>query len=536
MEPRRALLSVSDKTGLVAFAGGLVDLGYELLSTGGTARALEAAGLPVTPVAEVTGVPEMLGGRVKTLHPAIFGGILARRDRLADQRDLAVHKIRPIDLVAVNLYPFQEAAGRPGAALEDVIEEIDIGGPSLIRAAAKNHVHVVVVTDPAQYGEVLEALRREGMVDRGLRYRLAVAAFRHTAQYDAAIAEDLARRIGGGPADFPDRLALGFVKLGSLRYGENAHQQAAFYRELFPAGPSVATARQLHGKPLSYNNVQDADAALGLVREFHEPAAVAVKHTNPCGVACGRTAAEAYRRARDADPVSIFGGIVALNRTLDVAAAEALVETFLEVVLAPDVTGGALSVLRQKRDLRVLAFGPLEDHPGGGATEDDRRARRAAVDRQRLEGYDLKKVAGGLLVQELDAIPEDPREWKRVAGPEVPAEAMRDLWFAWRVVKHAKSNAIVVARDLATLGVGAGQTNRIDAARFALERAGAAAAGAVLASDAFFPFPDVVEAAAGAGIRAIVQPGGSIRDKESIAAAETAGIAMFFTGIRHFRH
>ncbi|MFO7172186.1 MAG: bifunctional phosphoribosylaminoimidazolecarboxamide formyltransferase/IMP cyclohydrolase [Bacillota bacterium] len=564
---RRALLSVYDKTGIVELARGLVELGWEIVSTGGTYRTLQAAGIPVLEVAEVAGFPEILDGRVKTLQPQIHAGILAVRSNPRHMAQLAEHGVRPIDLVVVNLYPFQATVARPEVTLAEAVEQIDIGGPALIRAAAKNWQDVAVVVEPARYGAILAELRERGDLSPATRFALMQAAFRHTAAYDAAIAawmegrgqelfaegagagrpagraeEALAR--GEGPATgaaeaapdqgavaapapaaggmgtsaFPERLTLSLVKVRDLRYGENPHQRAAFYRDLAEPlrADTLAGARQLHGKELSFNNIHDAHAALELVREFTEPAAVAVKHANPCGVAVAPTIAEAYRRAHAADPLSIFGGIVALNRPCDAETAQELKKTFLEIVIAPSFTDEALAILTKKKDLRLLAVADLSA-PGPA-------------------GYDVKRVAGGYLVQEWDVPAEDPARWRTVTEKGVDEALLADLLFAWKVVKHVKSNAIVVAKDGRTLGIGAGQINRIDAARHALARAGAEARGAVLASDAFFPFPDVVEAAGSAGIAAIVQPGGSIRDEESIRKANELGIAMLFTGIRHFKH
>lgn len=526
---KRALISVYDKTGVVEFARGLADLGWEILSTGGTHRTLAGAGVPVREVAEVAGFPEILGGRVKTLQPQIHAGILAVRRNPEHMAQLEQHGIRPIDLVVVNLYPFRETVARPGVTFEEAVEQIDIGGPTMIRAAAKNWQDVGVVVSPERYPQVLDELRRTGDLSPATRFALMREAFAHTAAYDAAISRWLegpaealapaaARPAAGGEAPgLPATITVVLHKVQDLRYGENPHQKAAFYRmEGEPAGAGIAGAVQLHGKELSYNNIQDAHAALELVKEFDRPAAVAVKHTNPCGVAVAQSIAEAYRRAHDADPVSIFGGIVALNRDCDAETAAELRKIFLEIVIAPGFTDEALAILTRKKDLRLLATGPL----GGPG----------------LPGFDLRRVGGGVLVQEWDTAGDDPATWRTVTTNAVPEGLLEDLLFAWKVVKHVKSNAIVVAGGGRTLGVGAGQTNRIDAARFALSRAGQAARGAVLASDAFFPFPDVVEAAAEAGIAAIVQPGGSIRDQESIDRANALGVAMVFTGVRHFRH
>lgn len=507
---RRALVSVYDKTGVVEFAGGLAACGVELISTGGTYETLHRQGVPVTPVEEVAGFPEMLNGRVKTLHPKIHGGILADRNRPEHLAQLAAAGIAQIDLVVVNLYPFAATVARPGVTRAEAVEQIDIGGPSMVRSAAKNHEGVAVVTDPAQYGEVLTQVRELGGTTLELRRRLAAEAFALTARYDAEIYRYLA-----GEEPFPPHLFFHFTRQQALRYGENPHQRAAFYRDDRPAGRSLVHAEQLWGKELSYNNLNDADAALAAVTEFTGPAAVAVKHTNPCGAAEAETLAEAFRQAAAADPVSIFGGIVALNREVDEETARELAGIFLEVILAPGFTPAALAVLEAKKNLRLLQV------PVSGAEE-------------RL---DLRRIAGGVLVQEADTALLPPSEELKVVTSRQPTpEQWEELRFAWKVVKHVKSNAIVVARGRRTLGIGGGQVNRIDPTRYALQRAGEAARGAVLASDAFFPLPDVVEEAAAAGIAAIIQPGGSIRDADSLAAAEAAGIAMVFTGMRHFKH
>ncbi|MDN5327257.1 MAG: phosphoribosylaminoimidazolecarboxamide formyltransferase / cyclohydrolase [Moorella sp. (in: firmicutes)] len=511
---KRALISVSDKTGLVELARGLVELGWELLSTGGTARTLTAAGLPVTEVAAVTGFPEILDGRVKTLHPKIHGGILARPtpEHLAQLQEQG---IKPIDLVVVNLYPFRETIARPGVTPAEAIENIDIGGPAMVRAAAKNHERVGIVVDPASYDEVLTELREKGSLSPETRRRLAAAAFAHTAAYDAAIAAYF-QRLMRNEEPFPASFILSGEKVQDLRYGENPHQGAAFYRLPAPPPGTLAGARQLQGKELSYNNLMDLDAAWNLACDFKEPVVAIIKHTNPCGVARASTPAAAYRLAYAADPVSAFGGIVACNRPVDGEMAWAMTEIFLEAVIAPSFTPEAMAILKSKSNLRLLAAGE-----------------RAGC---RTQEYQVRPVSGGFLVQEPDYHVLEPESLKVVTARKPEAKEMADLLFAWQVVKHVKSNAIVVARDGVTLGIGAGQMNRVGAARIALEQAGARAKGAVLASDAFFPFGDTVELAAGAGITAIIQPGGSIRDEESIKAADAAGIAMVFTGIRHFRH
>lgn len=514
MPVKRALISVSDKTGVVDFARALEEMGVEILSTGGTAQILRQAGVRVTLVAEVTGFPEILGGRVKTLHPAVHAGILAER-KPEHLNQIGEFGIRPIDLVAVNLYPFKKTIAREGVTLAEAIENIDIGGPAMIRAAAKNHAYVVVVVNPARYTEVIEALRRDGDVSAERRLALAQEAFAHTAHYDAAIATYLAG-FTVGVETFPAEAAFPFERVQVLRYGENPHQRAAFYRDLNARGASVATARQLHGKELSYNNILDLNAAFELVCEFTEPAAVIVKHNNPCGVSSRTDLAEAYRLAYAGDPVSAFGGIVACNRPVDGATAAEMAKIFLEAVIAPDFTPEALEILTRKANLRLLATGPVEQGAG--------------------DWLQMRKVNGGLLVQEADRALFREGDLKVVTAKRPTEEQIAEMAFAFAIVKHVKSNAIVVTKDRMLLGVGAGQMNRVGAARIALEQAGEKARGAVLASDAFFPFPDTVEEAARAGIAAIVQPGGSIRDEESIKAADAHGIAMLFTGMRHFKH
>ncbi len=519
---RRALISVSDKTGIKGFVQELLGLGFEVISTGRTAQLLTQSGLPVKQVSDVTGFPEILDGRVKTLQPGVHAGILAVRDKPEHLKQLQDLGIEPIDMVVVNLYPFRATVDRPGVTFDEAIENIDIGGPTLIRSAAKNHRDVTVVVDPRDYGPVLEELKADGKVGAATRYRLAVTAFRHTAIYDAVISEWLLRRLGRSPADLPNPLLLYYDKVQDLRYGENPHQRAAFYAEPWSAPWTLAGSRQLQGKELSYNNLMDAQAALETVVEFERPAAVAIKHTNPCGVAVADGIAEAFQGAHDADPVSIFGGIVALNRPCDWATAERLVKVFLEIVIAPGFEAGALEVLSAKKDLRLIE---AATPPEGTGTPDGR-----------LPAYDVRRVSGGLLAQTADAIEERALFWKPVAGPAPTASLLAELEFAWKVAKHVKSNAIVVTRGGRTLGVGAGQMTRIDSARLALEHAGDQARGAVLASDGFFPFADVVETAAKAGIAAIVQPGGSIRDAESIEACNQAGLTMLFTEVRHFKH
>jgi phosphoribosylaminoimidazolecarboxamide formyltransferase/IMP cyclohydrolase len=510
---RRAIVSVSDKTGVVDFARRLTAMGWEVVSSGGTAAALAEASVVVTLVSDITGFPECLDGRVKTLHPAVHAGILARRDVPGHMEQLDKLGITPVDLVAVNLYPFRQTVARSGVTWEDAVEQIDIGGPSLIRAAAKNHATVTVVVDPSDYGRVLAELERDGDASAFTRRDLAARAFRHTAAYDAVIAQWFDGQLG---VRFPEQLTVTWDRRQELRYGENPHQKAAIYVDPILAPGSVASAEQLGGKELSFNNISDADATLACLAEFPAgvPTAVAVKHGNPCGVGTGMDLMTAWCRARAGDPVSVFGGVVALNGIVDAALATELADLFLEIVLAPEYSDDALGILRTKKNLRILRVTPAVPAQGE---------------------LSLREVRGGMLVQDRDTLllGDEPR---LVTHRAPTARQREDLLFAWRVVKHVKSNAIVIARDGATLGVGPGQTNRIWALQNAVRQATAGTDGAVLASDAFFPFADCVQAAAAAGISAIIQPGGSVRDAESIAAADEAGIAMLFTGMRHFRH
>lgn len=525
---RRALLSVTDKAGIVEFGRGLVELGFTLMSTGGTHRVLAEAGVPVEEVSAYTGFPEMMDGRVKTLHPKVHGGLLGRREHDGDLASMAEHGIDPIDVVAVNLYAFAETAARPGAPRDEIVENIDIGGPSMVRSAAKNHDHVAVVVDPADYPFVLEALAAQaegGRLPDGVGRRLAAKAYAHTAAYDAAIAAwfEPERRGMADAEPFPTQWSLGGDRVQALRYGENPHQHAAFYRSQHAAG-TLAGARQLSGKELSYNNLLDLDAALGLVREFDRPACVIVKHNNPCGTAAAPRLVDAFCAALAGDPLSAFGGIHAYNHPVDLATAEAVRDSgsFVEAIVAPAIDDDALEVLRKAvggANLRVLALGAMPS---------------AAADRPVV-----RPVSGGFLVQDPDRPAPVPD--LHVANARAPDDAEVDaLRFAWRVCKHVRSNAIVLATGdgscSSTVGVGAGQMSRVDAVEVAIKKAGERAKGAVLASDAFFPFADGVEAAAGAGVRAVIQPGGSKRDAEVIAAADEAGIAMVFTGQRHFRH
>ncbi len=523
---RRALISVYDKTGVVDFARGLHALGAEILSTGGTAKLLRESGVAVVDVAEVTGFPEMLDGRVKTLHPTVHGAILARRDLPEHVAALERHGIRPIDLVAVTLYPFEKTVARGGTTLEEAIENIDIGGPSMIRGAAKNHAHVAVITDPGQYGPVLDELRKtDGTLSADTRFRLAFEAFRRTAQYDAAIAAYLrAPGAVGRPAvaaaGFPERLSVEGTLVQSLRYGENPHQTAAFYR---PAGGALglSAATQLHGPELSYNNLLDWSAALSLLLEFDDPAAVVIKHTNPCGVALGQGVGEAVRRAKACDPVSIYGGIVGVNRTVDLEVVKELSGILLEILFAPAYEPDALEEIRRtKKKCRVFQLPcARREYPA------------------RLQ--EVRSVWGGVLLQDADLTDLDPAALKVVSRrPPTDAE-LRALRFGWRVAKHAKSNAIVLATPDQVVGVGAGQMNRVDSARIAVMRArelGQETKGSVCASDAFFPFRDGLDVVAKAGATAVIHPGGSLRDEEVVAAADEHGMAMVVCGIRHFKH
>jgi phosphoribosylaminoimidazolecarboxamide formyltransferase/IMP cyclohydrolase len=502
---RRALISVSDKTGVVELARGLVDAGWEVCSSGGTARILSEAGVPVLKVAEVTGAPEILDGRVKTLHPKIHGGILADRRKPEHLAELAEHGIAPIDLVVCNLYPFERTVAHPSVTEDDAVEQIDVGGPAMVRAAAKNFHSVAVVVDPSRYAEVLKEIRNHGEVSAETRRRLAIEAFAHTAAYDAAIAAYF------HGSELSTHLVLAGEKVMDLRYGENPHQRAAFYRN--PGAPAgLAALVQHHGKELSYNNLLDADAAWRLVLELDEPAAAIVKHSNPCGVAVAPDLAGAYARALECDRTSAFGGIVALNRRCDGATAQAIAQIFTEVVIAPGFDEDALTILTAKKGLRLLE---LHEAPP--------------------DEPDVRRVAGGLLLQSSD--PPDRAEDAWVVTRAQPTEQQwRDLRFAWIVVKHVKSNAIVLAKDGVAVGIGAGQMSRVEATELAARRAGEAAAGTVCASDAFFPFRDGLDAAVAAGARAVIQPGGSVRDDEVIAAADEHGVPMVFTGRRHFRH
>ncbi len=521
---RLALLSVSNKAGLIELAQRLVEeFGFDLISSGGTAQTLKEAGLPVTKVSEYTGSPEILGGRVKTLHPRIHGGILARQTVPQDVADLEAQQIRPIDLVVVNLYPFEQTIAKPDVSLADAIEQIDIGGPAMVRASAKNHAHVTILCSPTQYDAYLQELRQhEGIASPAFRRTCALRAFQHTAAYDRAIATYLEAQEPdvsspeSGEA-LPETFALSGTQLQALRYGENPHQPAAWY-QTGAIATGWAAATKLQGKELSYNNLVDLEGARQIIAEFidpdSDPAAAILKHTNPCGAALGATLAEAYQKAFDADPISAFGGIVALNRPIDAATATALTKTFLECVVAPGCEPDAAEILSAKANVRVLTLPDFNSGPK----------------------ETVKAIAGGFLAQTADDRVVDTRQWT-IATEKQPTDAqLAELLFAWKLCKHVKSNAIVVTRDRATLGVGAGQMNRVGSVKLALEQAGNKAQGAILASDGFFPFDDSVRTAAAAGIAAIVQPGGSLRDKDSIHAANELGIVMVLTGMRHFLH
>jgi phosphoribosylaminoimidazolecarboxamide formyltransferase / IMP cyclohydrolase len=521
-----ALLSVSDKTGVLDFARELHALGVKLLSTGGTAKLLADAGLPVTEVAEHTGFPEMLDGRVKTLHPKIHGGLLARRDVPAHMGALAEHGIATIDLLVVNLYPFEATVARPGCTLEDAIENIDIGGPAMVRSAAKNWKDVAVLTDASQYPQALAELKESGAVSTATKFALSVAAFNRISNYDAAISDYLSSlQPDGGRAEYPGQSNGRFVKLQDLRYGENPHQSAAFYRDLHPAPGSLVSAQQLQGKELSYNNIADADAAWECVKSFDTPACVIVKHANPCGVALGASPAEAYGKAFKTDPTSAFGGIIAFNCQLDATAAQQVAKQFVEVLIAPAFTPEALLVFAAKPNTRVLQ---IALPPGGDSPWQQGR-----------NAQDVKRVGSGLLIQTADNREITASELKIVTTVQPTASQLGDLLFAWKVAKYVKSNAIVFCGGGMTLGVGAGQMSRIDSARIAgikAENAGLSLKGSAVASDAFFPFRDGLDVVCDAGATCVIQPGGSVRDDEVIAAADERGIAMVLTGVRHFRH
>ena len=509
---KRALLSVSDKSGILEFAQELEKMGYELLSTGGTKKFLEENGVSITAVDEITKFPEILGGRVKTLHPLVHGGLLAKHDDAEHQSQMAENGISPIDIVCVNLYPFRETIVKPDVTVDVAIENIDIGGPTMLRSAAKNHAYVTVIVDAADYTEVLTELHNGQATLPETRRRLAAKVFRHTAAYDSYISNYLTDLTG---EEYPEQLTLTYELSQTLRYGENPHQKAAFYRSPLGSDFSIANAHQVHGKELSYNNIQDANAALQIIKEFKMPAAVAVKHMNPCGVGTGETIADAFGKAYEADSTSIFGGIVALNREVDAETAKKLATIFLEIIIAPTFSDEAIELLTQKKNIRLLTI------PFDSKTKDK---------------WNTVTVEGGLLIQQPDVYGYEDADIQIATERQPTAAELAALKLGWSVVKHVKSNAIIVCNSEMTLGIGAGQMNRVGSAKIALEQAGEAARGAIMASDAFFPMSDTVEAAAQAGIKAIIQPGGSKKDQESIDKANEYGIAMVFTGIRHFKH
>jgi phosphoribosylaminoimidazolecarboxamide formyltransferase / IMP cyclohydrolase len=509
---KRALVSVSDKNDLEPFVRGLVELGVEVISTGGTARYLREAGLPITGISDVTGFPEIMDGRVKTLHPAIHGGILADREKPSHLKAIAELGIQPIDLVCVNLYPFEATVAQRGVTEADAVENIDIGGPAMVRSAAKNFSGVAIVTDPGDYGLVIEELKaNKGELSRETRRHLASKAFHHTAHYDSAIAN----WFGEQEADFPEHLMLDFVKIKDLRYGENPHQRASWYSELGAGGNLAANLEQLHGAQLSFNNLLDLDSARRLLEEFALPACVVVKHNNPCGASVAETVAAAYEKAVACDPVSAFGGVIVINRPVDETTARGLSTNFVEVLWAPGYTDEAMEILTLKKDIRILT---------------------GQLSRDTCGSFDMKRVFGGMLVQDWDC-EVDQRENMRVVTTRHPTEAeWGDLLFAWRVAKHTKSNAIILAKDLMTVGVGAGQMSRVDSANLAVSRSRFPLDGCAVASDAFFPFPDALQVCADAGATCVIHPGGSKRDDESQALAEERGMAMVITGRRHFKH
>jgi len=512
---KRALISVSDKTGIVELAKELAGLGIEIISTGGTAKALGDAGIDVINVSDITGFPECLDGRVKTLHPKIHGGLLAMRGNAGHMKQIKELGIEPIDIVIINLYPFKQTILKGHIELEEAIENIDIGGPTMLRAAAKNYQDVVVIVDPSDYPMIVEELKSSKDISVKTKFKLAYKVFEHTSHYDTLIAKYLRDKLG--EEFFPETLSLTFEKVQEMRYGENPHQKAVFYKEVGANIGCLTNARQLHGKELSYNNINDTNGALDLLKEFDEPTVVAVKHANPCGVGSADSIYEAYMKAYESDPVSIFGGIVAANREIDAKTAEEINKIFVEIVIAPSFSEEALNVLMQKKNIRLLQLDNISAKVPAGT-------------------YDMKKVTGGMLVQDYnnDLLVMD--DIKYVTDKKPSAEEMEDLIFAMKVVKHTKSNGIALAKGKMTIGVGPGQTNRIMAAKIAIEYGGDRTKGSVMASDAFFPFPDCVEAAAKAGINAIIQPGGSLNDQQSIDACNKYGIAMIFTGMRHFKH
>ncbi len=512
---KRVLISVSDKTGVIELANELVKQGAEILSTGGTAKALADAGINVINVSDITGFPECLDGRVKTLHPKVHGGLLAIRSNPDHMKQIKELGIDPIDMVVINLYPFKKTVLKDDVTLAEAIENIDIGGPTMLRAAAKNYQDVAVIVDPADYSTVLDEVKSTGDVSVKTKFRLAYKVFEHTSHYDTLIASYLRKQLGD--ESFPETLTLTFEKVQDMRYGENPHQKAVFYKEVGKNAGCLTSAKQLHGKELSYNNINDANGAIELLKEFDEPTVVAVKHANPCGVASAQNIYDAYINAYESDPVSIYGGIVAANREIDAKTAEEMIKTFLEIIIAPSFSKEAFEILETKKNMRLLQL-------------------ETVAEKLPSDTYDMKKVAGGLLVQNINSEVVNREEIKVMTDKKPSDQQLEDLIFAMKVVKHTKSNAIVVVKDKRTIGVGPGQTNRVTSTKIALEYAKERAQGGVLASDAYFPFPDSVEAAAQAGISAIIQPGGSIRDQLSIDTCNKYGIAMIATGMRHFKH
>ncbi|HOM16743.1 MAG TPA: bifunctional phosphoribosylaminoimidazolecarboxamide formyltransferase/IMP cyclohydrolase [Thermoguttaceae bacterium] len=516
---RRAIISVSDKTGIVEFARGLTTAGVEIYSTGGTRKSLEAEGVPVKDISQYTGFPEMMDGRLKTLHPKVFGGILCRHDNPEDMKALQEHGILTFELVVVNLYPFEATIARPGVTQAEAIEKIDIGGPSLVRASAKNYAFTTIATNPSQYSAILEEIQANGRTSLALRERLAAEAFAHTAHYDQVIAAYFAGLTA--EAGFPGALNLSYTRKMILRYGENPHQKAALYAEPKSQSANIVAAEQLHGKELSYNNLLDLESALEIARSFSDPAVSVIKHNNPCGAACADALADACRKALAGDPVSAFGSVLGMNRPVDAATAEVLAEPglFVEAIAAPEFTPEAFQILttrpKWKANVRLMKVGPL-DSP--------------------RPAWAYRWLEGGLLVQSPDILPDPEEEWKVVTQAQPTPEQWADLRFGWAMVRHVKSNAIVICKDRMLLGVGAGQMSRVDSTEIAIKKAGERVRGAVLASDAFFPFPDSIQKAAEAGVAAIIQPGGSVKDQEVIDACNQAGLSMIFTGRRHFKH
>lgn len=521
---KRALISVSDKKGIVEFAQGLRELGFEIISTGGTARALKEGGIPIISISDVTGFPEMLDGRVKTLHPKVHGGLLGLRDNPDHVKQMEEHGIAPIDLVAVNLYPFEATIAKAGVTLAEAIENIDIGGPTMLRSAAKNYRFVTVVVNPEKYSFVLDELKKgKGEVSEAVRLKLSQEVFEHTANYDAAINAYL-KKVQSAPekAGFPDSVQLSFQKVGELRYGENPHQKGAFYKETALEEPCVAGSKQIHGKELSFNNILDLNSALELTKEFSRPAVVIIKHNNPCGVAEADELITAYKKAHATDPVSAFGGVIGINRVVDEATAAEIGSTFVEAVIAPGFDEKAKAILTKKKNIRLMELPGLDKW----VQEKDKS----------FQGRDIKRVVGGILVQDRDVIHENGSQLKVVTKREPTDEEKASLLFAWKVAKHVKSNAIVFVKGTETVGIGAGQMSRVDSSRIAAQKAQKPLKGTVVASDAFFPFRDGVDQVIDSGATAVIQPGGSVRDEEVIGACDEKGAAMIFTGIRHFKH